>query len=64
MEQKKRKREGGAKDTESGNKKVQRTFSQRANVNRQVNINMSGKEFMEKMDGNLKNVLGNLFSKK
>lgn len=63
MEQKKRKREGGAEDS-TAEKKIQRTFIQRGNVNREVDPSKSGKEFMEKMDNGMKNVLGSLFAKK
>lgn len=63
MEQKKRKREGGAEDS-TGEQKIKRTFSQRGNVNREVDPKKSGKEYMEKMDNGMKNVLGSLFAKK
>jgi hypothetical protein len=63
MEQKKRKREGENNDNNS-NKKIQRTFPQRAKVVREVNINSVGTTTMKTLDKNLQNVLGSIFSKK
>jgi SOS response regulatory protein OraA/RecX len=62
MEQKKRKREGEP-STAPDKQKIQRTFTQRGKVMREVDPKSSGKQYMEKMDSNLKNVLGSLFSK-
>jgi ESF2/ABP1 family protein len=64
MEQKKRKREGESTATESTNQKIQRTFAQRGKIDREVDPKRSGKHSMEKIDSNLKSVLGSIFSKK
>lgn len=65
MEQKKRKREGeSAASSEPSNQKIQRTFVQRGKVDREVDPLKSGKQSMEKIDSNLKGVLGSIFSKK
>jgi hypothetical protein len=64
MEQKKRKREGEPSTSTPNNQKIQRTFSQREKVKREVDPKSSGKQYMEKMDGGMKSVLGSIFSKK
>lgn len=63
MEQKKRKREGES-STKPAKQKIQRTFTQRGKVIREVDPKSSGKIYIENMDINLKNILGNIFSKK
>lgn len=62
MEQKKRKR--GEDDNNSSVSSVKRTFDQRAKVVREVNPQQSGKKALDKLDNNLKGVLGSIFSKK
>ncbi|GAA5796762.1 hypothetical protein EDC94DRAFT_618009 [Helicostylum pulchrum] len=62
MEQKKRKREG--EPAEPAKQRISRTFEQRGKVDREVDPSKSGKQALEKLDNNLKGVLGSIFSKK
>ncbi|CEP12347.1 hypothetical protein [Parasitella parasitica] len=64
MEQKKRKRQPEAEKQQQQPQKIQRTFAQRSKVNRQVDPLKSGKQAFEKIDANVKNIIGNIFSKK
>ncbi|KAI8640296.1 hypothetical protein BD408DRAFT_420074 [Parasitella parasitica] len=63
MEQKKRKRQSAAEGQQQP-QKIQRTFAQRSKVNRQVDPSKSGRQAFEKMDSDVKNIIGNIFSKK
>lgn len=62
MEQKKRKREG--EPAVPAKQRISRTFEQRGKVEREVDPSKSGKQSFDKMDNNLKGVLGSIFSKK
>ncbi|KAI8332705.1 hypothetical protein EDC96DRAFT_555410 [Choanephora cucurbitarum] len=62
MEEKKRKRQG--QDRSEEEPQIKRTFLQRAKVEREVDPTKSGKETMQKLDGQLKGVLSNIFAKK
>ncbi|GAN07310.1 u3 snoRNP-associated protein Esf2 [Mucor ambiguus] len=67
MEQKKRKREAATSDTNTANEqkpqKVQRTFAQRAKIDREVDPSKSGKKSLDKVDPSVKSIIGNIFSK-
>ncbi|KAI8385797.1 hypothetical protein BD560DRAFT_384387 [Blakeslea trispora] len=62
MEEKKRKRQG--QDQTEEEPQIKRTFAQRTKVQREVDPTKSGKETMQKLDGQLKGVLSNIFAKK
>lgn len=66
MEQKKRKRES-ATNTNTANEqqpqKIQRTFAQRAKVDREVDPSKSGKKSFDKVDPSVKSIIGNIFTK-
>lgn len=66
MEQKKRKRQSTEESSASSEQplKVQRTFTQRSKVDREVDPSKSGKQSFDKIDANVKGIIGNIFSKK
>ncbi|KAL9559420.1 hypothetical protein MBANPS3_000435 [Mucor bainieri] len=68
MAQKKRKREAAvaASDTSTAQQqpqKIQRTFAQRAKVDREVDPSKSGKKALDKVDPSVKSIIGNIFGK-
>lgn len=66
MEQKKRKRQSTEESSALSEQpqKVQRTFIQRSKVDREVDPSKSGKQSYDKIDANVKGIIGNIFSKK
>lgn len=69
MEQKKRKREAAAAASDTNTtanqhpQKIQRTFAQRAKVDREVDPSKLGSKSLDKVDPSVKSIIGNIFTK-